>query len=96
MEDRWVIGLYTNQMGAGNIIENNIKSTTTSLWDKVPTIEPKAWLDFDLNKYQKPFANLAVAVGVIALAQTTLGLAKAGLAMAAKSSRKIPTAKQLH
>lgn len=83
-------------MGVGNIIENNIRSTTSSLWNKLPNLEPKAWLDFDLNNYQKPFVNLAVAVGVITLAKTTFTLAKSGLTLAAKASRKIPTAKQLH
>ena len=83
-------------MGAGNIIENNIKSATTSLWNKVPTLSPKSWLDFDLNNYNKAFVNLAVVVGIVALTKTTLCLTKSGLQLASKASRKIPSSKELH
>lgn len=83
-------------MGAGTIIENNIKSATTSFWNKVPVLSPKSWLDFDLNNYNKAFVNLAVVVGIAALTQTTLCLAKSGLKQVSKASRKIPSSKELH
>jgi hypothetical protein len=86
----------SEKMGAGNIIENNIKSATTSLWNKVPTLAPKSWLDFDLNNYSKAFVNLAIVFGVVTVTTTTLGLTKSGLQFISKVSRKIPTSGQLH
>lgn len=40
--------------------------------------------------------NLAVAVGVIALAKTSISALSYGLNLASKAAQKIPTSKELH
>ncbi len=81
-------------MGVGTVFENHIQSTTSSIWKAVPTIPANSLLDFDLSKYNKSFVNLAIAVGVIALAKTTLTAGKIAFKYVG-SSKKVPTSKQL-
>ena len=79
-------------MGAGNIIENNIKSATTSLWDKVPTVADQSWLDFDLKDYNNAFVNLSIVVGVAVVAKTALKIT-CKTAQAVTKNRNVPTAR---
>ena len=81
-------------MGAGHIIEQNIKSTTSNLWNQLPQLQPKSWLDFDLKTYNKAFVNLAITVGVITLAKSALSLSCSTLS--ALNIKKVPSSKQLH
>ena len=85
---------YYIDMGASTIIENHIKSTTSTIWDAVPAIPAGKLLDFDLSKYNKSFVNLAIAVGVVALAKTTFTLGKSAL-KSVTSCQKLSTSKQL-
>jgi hypothetical protein len=81
-------------MGAGNIVESNIKSATESVWSSLPKVADKSWLDFDLKGLNKHFVNLAVAVGVIVLAKSTLKFAGKALKSATKC-RKVPSSLEL-
>ena len=81
-------------MGAGNIIENNIKSATTSIWNNIPAVADKSWLDFDLKNYNKAFVNLSVAVGAIVLAKSALTLTCKTLQTVSKN-RSVPSSAQL-
>ena len=81
-------------MGAGNIVEENVRSTTTSLWNSVPTVADKSWLDFDLKNYNKAFVNLSIVVGVAVLAKTALKLT-CKTAHAFTKNRNVPTVHEL-
>jgi len=59
-------------MGAGNILENNIKAVTSSIWYQVPALGVNYLLDLDLGRYHRSFVNLAVIAGVAAIAHTAL------------------------
>ena len=82
-------------MGVGNIIENNIKTSTHKLWQQVPTLKEQQWLDFDLKDYHKPIVNLAVIVGIVVAAKTTIAMTKCALS-SLTTSHKVPTSKVLH
>ena len=82
-------------MGAGNIIENNIKSATDYVWDNVPSVEDKSWLNFDLKDYNKAFVNLSIVIGVAVLAKSALKVT-CKTAQAVTKNRSVPTAKKLH
>ena len=84
-----------NIMGAGNIIENSIKSTTSSIWDSVPKVADQSWLNFDLKDYNKAFVNLSVVFGVMVVAKTALKMTCKTVHAASKSNT-LPTAEQLH
>lgn len=81
-------------MGAGSIIENSVKDTTSLVWDKVPTLADKSWLNFDLKDTNKSFVNLAVAVGVIVLAKSAIKMTTSTL-KCLSSCKKVPTATEL-
>ena len=82
-------------MGAGNIIENNIKSATNYVWDNVPSVQDKSWLNFDLKDYNKAFVNLSIVIGVAVLAKSALKVT-CKTAQAVTKNRSVPTAKKLH
>jgi len=78
-------------MGAGNIIESNIKSATTSIWDSVPKVAEQSWLNFDLKDYNKAFINLSVVVGVVVVGKSALNLTCKAV-QAASKNRNVPSA----
>lgn len=80
-------------MGAGNILENNIKAATSSFWFKVPALGVDHFLDLDLTRYHKSFVNLAVIAGVATIAHATLKVTKS--IIKAAHTEQIPSSKQL-
>ena len=82
-------------MGAGHIIENNIRASTTSLWDKLPSVPDKSWLDFDLKDYNKAFVNLSVAVGAIVVVSSVIKITTK-TACAVTKTKSVPNAEKLH
>ena len=81
-------------MGAGNIIENSLKDSTSSVWDKVPTLAHQNWLHFELKDTNKSFVNLAVAVGVIVLVKSAIKMTTSTL-KCLSNCKKLPTATEL-
>jgi hypothetical protein len=78
-------------MGAATVAENSIKATTDSFWKQLPTLPSSRLLDFNLDNLNKSFVNFAVVVGVLALAKSTISLARNAL----KSRPKVPTKAKL-
>ena len=74
----------------GNIVEKSVKDQTAKVWDVVPVMQEKSWLNFDLGTYNKSFVNLAVAVGAIAVAGSVVKLAHGGL-KTISACKKVPT-----
>lgn len=63
-------------MGAATIAENSVKSTTASLWNKLPQLPAIKALDFDLKDHNKAFVNFAMLVGIVAIGKSTLTIAR--------------------
>jgi len=51
----------------GSILESSVKSTTTSIWEKVPTLPSSSLLNFDLSNYNKSFVNFAIVAGLFTI-----------------------------
>ena len=82
-------------MGAGHIIEDNIRASTASLWDKLPAVPDKSWLNFDLKDYNKSFVNLSVAVGAVVVVTSVLKITSKA-ACAVTKIKTLPNAEKLH
>jgi len=70
-----------------------VKSATTNLWNKVPTLPNFKWLDFDTSSSNKAFVNFAVIVGILTLAKGSLALGKTF--KNSLNPKKLPSKKQL-
>lgn len=60
----------------GSIVESSIKSTTTSFWEKFPTLPTSSLLNFDLSNYNKSFVNFTIVAGLFTIAHSAVCIGK--------------------